>query len=517
MLIRFFSTKIMKCITILLLLLVPLSLQGKSKFLDKYDSKHLDDIFTVNIGIMELKRVGKLSAISPIDSKNVIDTIKNVLDDVPAIKLSKKGAVLKASHILLGATTNADDKLRIQFLRRKLFFARKNTSSTLIGQLFKEIRKNKNFYSIAKVWFENIESPIYSLKVGVPFSRQPVSEEDICMATKIKIKPDASDTYGPLDLLFHGEIERIGKLYVITIYVYSDLLKKEIYEFSVVAESEMINKTIGDKIRTIIPVLFHINYASLDVSSNDEDVRVYLDDNYIGRKDVSIPFLVPGPYVVTLKKENFENHLENISLAVNEKRQIELSVDQQKKLQLVNFHIEPLGTKIFVNAVFQGRSPFAKALPIGEYVISAKNDLFDDYRYVMKIEKVDKEKPLNVVFHLKSKEIKTQFSLKKSLYYIAFWNFTFSLVVTIPMAVLGYYFWDLYVDTSAIGDYNTFNNVRTGTIITVIYMGLSLGWLFYSLADYLLTLEKKDYIPILEYYQEPDGSEGLTIGMHFSL
>jgi hypothetical protein len=513
---------------------------SRSAFLEKYDSQYLDRIFTMNIGIMEMKQVGNLSAISPIDSKNVSDTIKKVLDDVPAMKLTRKEASLKAVQELISQAGN-DDKERLNFLEKRLFFSRENTSGRLVGELFKEMRKNTTIFPVSRTWFENMEQPLYMIKAGVPFARSPESYEDICKNTMIQLKPGDNDKLGPLHILVHGEIERIGNIYIISVFFYSDLLKKEIYQFSVAAESEMISDTVTKKLTSVIPLVFRIQYASLAVNAGDEEVRIYLDDNYIGREQVRIPFLVPGPYLLTLKKENHEDTLENINLSGNQQSEMELTIGNQKQLQVVNFAIEPLGTKIFINAVFQGRSPFTRALPEGEYVISAKNDEYEDYRYVMKINAVDKTKPLGVIFHLKSKDIKTRFRLKKILYYTSFWNFSFSLFSAIPMVVLAFHYWSLngtYVtavspfrntDKSTwtdeqrkiYNDYISNKRVADGLYaaagVTIAYMTISLGWLAYALADYLLTLEKKDYIPIMEFYQDPEGVEGLTLGMQIKL
>ena len=59
-------------------------------FLDKNDSIILKELFTVNIGIMKLKSVGNLQDIDPMDSQNVVNSIKNVLEKVPTIRLLKK-------------------------------------------------------------------------------------------------------------------------------------------------------------------------------------------------------------------------------------------------------------------------------------------------------------------------------------------------------------------------------------------------------------------------------------------
>jgi hypothetical protein len=244
-----------------------------------------------------------------------------------------------------------------------------------------------------------------------------------------------------------------------------------------------------------------------------------------------MPFIVPGSYLLTASKPDFEEKYENIMIREGESKSIRVNVAQMKKLQLMNFNIEPYGTKIFINSVYEGRSPVKKALSTGDYVISARNDLYDNYRYLLKISDVTSDEK-TVVFHLKSKNLKTYFELKQNLYYASFWNFTFSLAATIPTIIFAYdYFYKFgaysanYYQVTGRTDYQS---TADGQIVTALYytfygmawglsihLAASLVWLFYALSDYLSTKDKIDFIPIMEYYQAPEGSEGISLGASF--
>lgn len=548
------------------------------------NSIELQNLFTLNVGIMELKDLGDIDAINPIDKQNVVDTIKNILLTVPSVSISRKEGALKAITILKASISDAKKKTALVELNNNLFFTQEKRSGSLISTIFKEFRKQPKYNLIAKKWFENIENPIYLLNISKPFKRSTGNIKEICDTTK-------SNGKGPLDLLIYGDIERIEKLNIITIYFYSNILQKKIYEFSVVSESSNLTKTITEKMSKIIPVIFGINYGSLEVDSKDEDVRIFLDSNYIGRNKIKIKFLAPGDYLLELQKENYDTKVENIKIGYFENKKLELSVEHKKELQVVNFYIEPLGTKIYINSVFQGRSPFKKALPIGKYVITARDQFYENKKYILSLTHIKNEEQL-VAFHLKTKDIfnfrklfskgkfekkiinkiklvenknfikslyekkpygyelqskltkeerlklwsifnsigltNNLFRLKKILYYSAFWNFTFSMVVTSSLVVFAYNAWEqttLIQDSVSdvglsvqqqldiIGDFkDTSNNLYAAAAVMLAYTALSLFWLFYSLSDYLLTFEKKDYLPILEYYHNVEGDSGITLG-----
>ena len=119
-----------------------------NKFLSltKDEEKILNDLFTVNIGIMKFKYLGNIRDINPVDSQTLVNSIKLELDKVKNIRLDKKSAVLKALSVytdMVGfssgsssssASSTASETQRItekekkneqlEFLKQKLFFSR---------------------------------------------------------------------------------------------------------------------------------------------------------------------------------------------------------------------------------------------------------------------------------------------------------------------------------------------------------------------------------------------------------
>ena len=53
--------------------------------------------------------------------------------------------------------------------------------------------------------------------------------------------------------------------------------------------------------------------------------------------------------------------------------------------------------------------------------------------------------------------------------------------------------------------------------VLLAYTALSLGWLFFALANYIMILEKKDFVPILEFYKNTEGNDTLIIGAEIKI
>ena len=569
------------------------------------DEKLLNDLFTINIGIMKFKSMGNLKDINPLDSQNLVDSIKNELDKVNNIRLDKKSAALKALNVFYsvigavpsditattvssstpsstgsstpsstpsstgssasisagssassgssssassgssssassGSSSSASSasgaassssssassnpaataaqiqksKERIDFLRQKLFFSKAETDESILNDIFLELKENEKFVPILRQWVENLENPFYTKNLAPPFERELKSEESICNTIKINGK-------GPIDFLFYGEIEKVENYYFINLYVYSSLLKKRVDSISYVAENSNISERTMEKLKLILPKIFLINYAALSVNTEDENIQIYLDDDYIGRKNVNIDYIVPGNYIVTLKKDGYKDFHENVKLDSFDDKKIKLEITEKENQQVINFYIEPLGTQIFLNSVYQGKTPFKKALPKGEYILYARNDLYENHRYDFSINEISNDDK-TIVFHLKSKDIPNYFKLKKTLYYLAFWNLTFSMIVTVPLIVLTTYFYQTAGSIKNNEYLFTLNsqlyyNFYAASGVMVGYTLISLGLLIATLVNYLFTLEKKDFIPILEFYKNQEGKSELSLGLNVKL
>jgi len=474
------------------------------EFIRRSESQILKDLFSLNIGIMELKETGKINQINPLDTQNVLTSIRYILETVPSVDLNNRDSVIKGFNYFK-SKQDEKTKANLSFLERKILYSDINVDKSLFYQFFLEMKNNKDFNPVSKLWFENYDNPFYKLNVyKEPIPRSLKEEKIICETLGTKEK-------GNIDFLIGGEIERIENYYFIKIFVYSYFKNKIISEFSFVTDSESIRTNINEKFKAVVSDVFLIKYSTLTINTNDEDVRIYLNDSYIGKKNVLIDFVPPASYVVTLKKDNYEDAIENIELKDYETKEFNFKIENKKQLQLINFYIEPLGSKIYLNSVYQGKSPFKKALPMGNYIISAKNDLYESLRYSLSIKDVSSDEK-QIVFHLKTFDLKSFFSVKKTLYYTSFWNFTFSLVSFVPVAILATQFFQQYgagLGNTAISIYN---GLYVSSIILGAYTALSLSWLFFALADYIKIKEKKDFIPIFEYFRDNKGTEGLSLG-----
>lgn len=502
-------------------------------FLEKEESDFLNKLFTVDIGIMRFKKNGNINDIKPLDSEEIMNSFKNEFELIQAVKLSDEEALLKAWSFFKKTSTstsvNIDSVLedQIRYQNGSIFSKKKAVKIVLT-----KMKASSDYVSISNKWYENYQRPVFSLNVLKFIERQVVPYKNIC-----------ENSSSSVDFLVTGEIEKIEQGYLVSVEFYSHLADKVFYKGAFVCHKESIAGDVSNFIKRNASKIFKVNYATLELDTKKDECEIYADYSYLGKQRITLDYIVPGKYLFSFLTKGSAAYKEVIEVFPNEEKKVLVKPELHQYLQTVFFNIEPAGTKIFVNSQFRGITPFWDSLPEGEYILSTKTDSYhQDYRYSFNIKEI-KDDDLNFSFHLMTKDLSKEFKVKKGLYYSAFWNFTFSLVTTIPLVIIAtdYYnkaslsseYYTNYVKSKMETDpnysavpfietdygkeiYNLSEALRFLSIGIAVYTVLSLGWLFYSLFDYINILEKKDFIPLLSFYSTNDKST-LSIGGSVSL
>ena len=501
-------------------------------FLEREDSEFLNKLFTVDIGVMKFKKNGNVNDIKPLDSEEIINSLKNEFELIQAIKLSEEEALLKAWSFFKKNTTSSSSSSTInveQVLEDQIRYQKGNIFSKkkAVKILLSKMKASTDYAAISGKWYENYQKPVFSLNVQKVIERQVIPYKNIC-----------ENSSSPIDFLVTGEIEKIEQGYLVSLEFYSSLIDKTFYKGAFICRKESISKDVSDFIKQNAVKIFNVNYGVLELDTKKSDCEIYTESSYLGKQKIVLDYIVPGKYLFSFLVKGSSPYKEVIQVFPSEERKILVKPELRQCLQTVFFNIEPAGTKVFINSQFKGVTPFWDSLPVGEYILSTKtNSYHQDYRYFFRIDEV-KDESLNFSFHLMTKDLSKEFKLKKGLYYSAFWNFTFSLVAMIPLTIIAtdyynkaalsseYYTSDAKSKLEANPDYvaapfieteygreiyNLSEALRFSAIGVAVYTVLSLGWLFYSLFDYINILEKKDFIPLISFYSTNE-EKGVFLG-----
>lgn len=501
-------------------------------FLEREDSEFLNKLFTVDIGVMKFKKNGNVNDIKPLDSEEIINSLKNEFELIQAIKLSDEEALLKAWSFFKKNTTSSSSSSTInveQVLEDQIRYQKGNIFSKkkAVKILLSKMKASTDYAAISGKWYENYQKPVFSLNVQKIMERQVIPYKNIC-----------ENSSSPIDFLVTGEIEKIEQGYLVSLEFYSSLIDKTFYKGAFICRKESISKDVSDFIKQNAVKIFNVNYGVLELDTKKSDCEIYTESSYLGKQKIVLDYIVPGKYLFSFLVKGSLPYKEVIQVFPSEERKILVKPELRQCLQTVFFNIEPAGTKVFINSQFKGVTPFWDSLPVGEYILSTKtNSYHQDYRYFFRIDEV-KDESLNFSFHLMTKDLSKEFKLKKGLYYSAFWNFTFSLVAMIPLTIIAtdyynkaalsseYYTSDAKSKLEANPDYvaapfieteygreiyNLSEALRFSAIGVAVYTVLSLGWLFYSLFDYINILEKKDFIPLISFYSTNE-EKGVFLG-----
>ncbi len=493
-----------------------------NNFTDKITDQNILDLFTFNAAVLKFKKSGEINNIKNYD----IDLLANILTDelksVSEIKPDLKLILLKglnyvsAKNQQLSKVLLSDTDAGIKSGRSLIYNQKDNIK--MIKQNIDAVLKDTKY---SRLWVENLENDYFTIKTADPIDRTN--------GTNYSISKEKS-----VDYLFSGEIELYYNQLLITIDVYSSLADRVIYSKSFTSTEETMSDDIRNLCSEVFPSVFNINYSRLSVSTV-EGGEIYINDLYTGTTESNFNYVKPDTYSATVKvKEKKDSH-KNIIVKSGKHEVISIKAGEPIPLQKVSFDIEPYGTKIFINSSYRGKTPFSEYMPAGNYVLEAKpSSLYISKRYTFNIEEIADQEKI-ITFHLLTKSIDKFLVTKKYLYYAAFWSFTFSLAAFVPVTVMSVdYYNRLGIAASSYNDLNESNTAFVDTVegkklyytseilrYTAIGLGihcvLNVAWLFYSLSDYIKTLDKKDFIPIIEFRSGENGKEELQIGAKIPL
>ena len=502
-----------------------------NQFFKNNSVKELSDLFNLNVSIMRFRNRGNINDINPVDSDNLVKIIRSTVDSISTAGMDEKDSLVKTITYL--SEKDKSKKILYDSLKEKV----QNTPVTHLKKYEKDIltfmSSIKVLSEIRNKWYENYKKPVFSIKTTDIIDYSIIDYKTICE----KQTPQ-------YDILITGDIEKVQDKYLISIIFYSLHRNKIIHKTAFMTTIDKISENIEKQFKEIAKQIFYINYAELKITTG-ENTEIYINSNYMAKQNLSVRYVKPDSYLITLHETNAKPYNEVIEVYDNENKMIDLTPDFFKQKQPYLFNIEPHGTKVFINSQYAGTTPFRKELPQGNFIISAKkSDLYEDFRYSLNVNEIVEEEQA-IQYHLMTRDLSKTLKMKQNLYYTAFWSFTFSLAITVPTTIIAVQFYK--IPNTFGNNASSFRNPTekdpvtgeiinkpkdseisatdqrqaelklTADILQFTSIGLAintvfnLGWLFYSLFDYLNTLEKKDFIPILNFYSSPEES-GVIIG-----
>ena len=383
----------------------------------------LKNLFTINTGVMRFHKRGNINDINSIDSETIIKHIRENLQNISSLQLDQKSLLLHCIEEIEKTTSNL--KPQTSMLRKQIKATKPHNLNRYNKEIIKLLKASPSLSPHRTKWFENYLRPVY---------HQNISEEIIDYKIG-ELKTICQSHNPPIDILLTGDIEKLHNRYLVTIIVYSSLLNEVIYKTAFATTPDTIPEQLAPTMKKVLKNIFNINYGELTVET-DENTEIYINNHYLSKEQIHIPFIAPDTYRLTLIKEHTQTHSEIITIRDNEQKQLKITPEITIPKQAYTINIEPAGTKIFINSRYSGTTPYKTELPKGNYTISAKaSELYQDYRYNLEVDEISENEKI-IQFHLMTKNFDNFLKLKQNLYYTAFWGFTFSLAVTIPTLII---------------------------------------------------------------------------------
>ena len=132
-------------------------------------------------------------------------------------------------------------------------------------------------------------------------------------------------------------------------------------------EQDMV-KSLTNLILPIRKILTGQNSAAMKITTIPKRSSVYLDGLFLGKTPLDYPFLIPGKYKISIRKDGFSRIEEDLNAEPGSLFQKEFQLEKNNGVGVLTIKTEPAGAKVYLDADMKGRTPLKiENLPWAEY------------------------------------------------------------------------------------------------------------------------------------------------------
>lgn len=223
-------------------------------------------------------------------------------------------------------------------------------------------------YGIKKI----VSGTTYELKVKTNKKKAKVDNSKKGMAV-FNIKPSNAM------LLIDGQIaDGSGGAYTLSLPYGTHYYTVKLKDFSINNQSVKI-----DKNAKTVNVDLTEYFADVKINCQDQDAEIRINGEFMGMGKWS-GLLVPGNCVIDVNKKGYHPQSKTIELQENDVTNCDFS-----KLKMISgvlqVSYEPKGCDVIIDGKKIGETPLKKELPVGEYTLIVKKEMYNSYETKMNI------------------------------------------------------------------------------------------------------------------------------------
>jgi len=182
-----------------------------------------------------------------------------------------------------------------------------------------------------------------------------------------------------LDVLIHGSARDLNGFVEIEVAVYSRFRKERAFSDTVITRPAAAYRATRDLRDRIIAEVLGRPWASLTVSTPNENASIYVDGRFVGIGEARLSRTHPGIRTLQLRLPGGQSHVESVELEAFEVREINVALETQGSGEL-SLRSTPEGASVYVGSQWRGRTPLTIQRPFEpvpyRLVLDGYNDAF---------------------------------------------------------------------------------------------------------------------------------------------
>jgi hypothetical protein len=235
-----------------------------------------------------------------------------------------------------------------------------------------------------------------------------------------------------VDLLVFGRLEQIQDYLFLEVRALDAALEEEVFSYTDTASPTEIYGIVEDVAQSLKGTVWGSEWAALAVDSEPAGASVWVDDRYLGRTPLHVPYLLPGRRELRVQAEGYQESRLTLTLEAQQLHS-ERVVLAARPAELLSLESQPPGASVYDGARWLGNTPVELPRPEGAARLLLRKEGYRDYPLYVD---ADTPKPVKVTLLPEAIDPLAEQQARRNGFYTAFG--LFALSVPFPLFFWGY-------------------------------------------------------------------------------
>jgi hypothetical protein len=164
------------------------------------------------------------------------------------------------------------------------------------------------------------------------------------------------------DLLIGGSVKVVQGYILYDLWAYEPSMESIVYTFRDAAQPEQVYASLTEAAQGLIGIILGRDWSALSIQPDPPQSTVFIDGVSMGEGKVQSAYLKPGEREIRVASPGYKEETRAVTLASREVQTVSIALEKEAAPNITLFS-DPPGSDIYVDSVWQGKTPLSLELP----------------------------------------------------------------------------------------------------------------------------------------------------------